>query len=92
MKKNPPVTLKAIQELLDEKFSTNNQILLSAFDRDIKFLEGRINNLEGKVDKGFTEVNNRFDRVEDRIQSLNERLIIQSERVRKLERPVFASA
>ncbi len=79
------LTLESISKLLDQKFKTNNEMLLLAFDRDVKNLEGKINTFEDNV-------NNRFDRVEDKIQSLDERLIVQSERVRKLEKSSFATS
>lgn len=52
-----------LNETLDRKFKVNNEILLLAFDKDIKHLE-----------------------------SLDERLIVQSERLRKVEKAAFATS
>lgn len=68
--KNQPITLEAIKRLLnetlDQKFKVNNQILIAAFDKDYKYLEGKINTLDDKVENFRTEVNKRFDEVDKR--------------------------
>ena len=85
--KNSFPTLDQIREIVRAEGKT----IIAAFDRDLKFLEERINSVDDKVDKGFTEVGKRFDTVEDKIQSLDERLIVQSERVKKVEKSTFIS-
>ena len=74
-----------LNETLDRKFKVNNEILLLAFDKDIKHLENLIYSLDNKVEDFKVEVYKRFDIVEDRIQSLDERMIVQSERLKKIE-------
>ena len=81
-----------LNETLDRKFKVNNEILLLAFDKDIKHLENLIYSLDNKVEDFRTDVNKRFDKVEDQIKSLDERLIVQSERLRKVEKAAFATS
>ncbi len=81
-----------LNETLDRKFKVNNEILLLAFDKDIKHLESLIYSLDNKVEDFRTDVNKRFDKVEDQIKSLDERLIVQSERLRKVEKAAFATS
>ena len=92
--KNTFPTLEQIQELL----LANNKILIAAFDKDYKHLEGLIYSLDNKVEdfrtevyKRFEAVDKRFDKVEDQIKSLDERLIVQSERLKKVEPTRFVA-
>ncbi|MCL4390539.1 MAG: hypothetical protein M1484_03200 [Patescibacteria group bacterium] len=61
---------KSLFSFIEERLRANDQIILAAFDRDIRLLEGRLNSLETKVDKGFDEVNRRFDINDDTHQEI----------------------
>lgn len=59
---------EAVKEVAREVVKDEGKIIIAAFDRDLKFLEGRINSLDDglnslteKVYKGFAKVDKRFD-------------------------------
>lgn len=97
-----PFTLSDISDLLDNKLAIWSDRIRSEIktkidqsatgiiaEMDKRFAQ--VDDRFDEIDKRFTEVDKRFDRVEDKIQSLDERLIVQSERVKKVEKSTFVS-
>lgn len=93
-----PFTLKDVGELMELKLSIWSDRLEAKLSRKIdQSATGIIAEMDkrfGEVNERFLQVDKRFDRVDERLdelmdqfKSLDERLIIQSERLKKVERP-----
>ncbi len=83
-----PLTLANIGKLMDKKLLPIQRQLTNLLG-ETTYTRTYVERLRSEVNQGFDRVDERFDKVEDQIKSLDQRMIVQSERIRKVEKPIF---